>query len=70
MHSEEIVLMAVQGQFVLKARHIVGVDNRIPDWLSRYHKPMARKQFREYTKDSSLKHIKISNRLLEYMHKW
>ena len=66
----EIALIAVENQFVLKARHIAGVDNRIPDWLSRWHEPQARKQFRQYERDNSLKHLRISNSLLTYKHQW
>ena len=66
----EIALISAESQFVIKARHIPGVDNRIPDWLSRWHKPMARKQFREWAKDSSLKHRKINHTFLQYKHKW
>ena len=37
----EIALIAARHQFVLKARHIAGVDNRVPDWLSRWHQGAA-----------------------------
>ena len=52
----EIALLAAHYQFVLKAWHISGISNRIPDWLSRWHDANARKQFWEFAKDSSLKH--------------
>ena len=67
---QEIALIAATNQFVLKARYIPGVDNRIPDWLSRWHEMPARKQFRQYAHDKSLKHIRISNKLLNYTHEW
>ena len=66
----EIALIAANNQFVLKARHIPGVTNRIPDWLSRWSEPTARKQFREYAQDHSLKHIRINSSILKYHHKW
>ena len=66
----EIALIAGTHQFVLKARHIPGVDNRIPDWLSRWDEPLARRQFRQYARDKSLKHLRISNALLNYDHEW
>ena len=56
----EIALIAAKNQFVIKARHIPGTTNRIPDWLSRWDNQAARRQFREYTKDKGLKHIRIS----------
>ena len=46
----EIALIAAQYQFVIKARHISGISNRIPDRLSRWHEPEARKEFREFSK--------------------
>ena len=61
----ETALLVARFQFVIKARHIAGVDNRVPDWLSRWHEKTARKQFREMAKDSSLKHVRISSGLLE-----
>ena len=66
----EIALIAARHQFVIKARHIAGIENRIPDWLSRWNEPQARLQFREMAKDSSLKQIRVSNTLLQYQHNW
>ena len=64
----EIALIAAQHQFVLRARHISGISNRIPDWLSRWHDPGARTQFRKYAQDKSLKQIKVNNDILQYSH--
>ena len=66
----EIALIAARAQFILKARHIAGVDNRIPDWLSRWHEPTARAKFREYSKDKGLRQVRVSCDILEYTHKW
>ena len=66
----EIALIAARNQFVIKARYIPGVQNRIPDWLSRWHEMGARKSFREYVQDRSLKQIRVSNDMLQYDHKW
>ena len=51
----EIALIAAKHQFVIKARHISGISNRIPDWLSRWQEPQARKAFRQHVRDSSLR---------------
>ena len=32
----EIALLAAKHQFVIKAKHIMGISNRVPDWLSRW----------------------------------
>ena len=54
----EIALLAAKYQFVIKARHIMGVNNRVPDWLSRWAEPEARKEFRKYATEWSLKQVK------------
>ena len=61
----ESALLAAQHQFVIKARHIAGVANRVPDWLSRWHQGAARRQFRAYAQDSSLKQIRVRGSLFE-----
>ena len=66
----EIALIVAEQQFVIKAKHIPGVENRVPDWLSRWGEPQARASFREYAKDSGLKQVRISNSLLKYTHQW
>ena len=66
----EIALIAAQYQFIIKARHISGISNRLPDWLSRWHEEGARRQFRERATDSGLKHIRISSSLLQLSNQW
>ena len=66
----EIALLAAKYQFVIKARHIAGISNRVPDWLSRWHDKTARRQFNEYRRDSSLKQVKVSDRLLQLDNDW
>ena len=41
----EIAYIAAQHQFVIKAKHIPGVTNRIPDWLSRWGDKGSQKGF-------------------------
>ena len=38
----EVALLAAQNQFVIRAKHIAGISNRVPDWLSRRDKPESR----------------------------
>ena len=66
----EIALIAAQHQFVIRAKHIAGVDNRVPDWLSRWHQGDARKQFREHAKEKSLKPIRVEQHMLANSHPW
>ena len=66
----EIALLSAQHEFVIKARHIPGVENRVPDWLSRWHEPQACLEFRKHARDASLKQVKVNRSLLQYQHEW
>ena len=66
----EITLIAAQNEFVIKARFIPGVTNWIPDWLSRWHDPIAKREFHKFVQNKSLKQIRISAQLLQYQHTW
>ena len=66
----EVAYLAAKHEFVIKARHIAGVDNRIPDWLSRWRDPRARKEFTEHARHKSLKRVSINDKLIEFSHKW
>ena len=66
----EIALIAAKHQFVIKARHIRGVDNRVPDWLSRWNEQKARRAFREYSKDKGLTRIYVDQSHLQNKHLW
>ena len=66
----EIALIAAQHQFVIKARHIRGVDNRLPDWLSRWKKPTYKKLFHEAIRDGGWRQVRMPNCLIELTHKW
>ena len=66
----ETALIAALNQFVIKACHIPGVLNRIPDWLSRWSEPKARQAFHQYARDTSLKQVKINSSILQYEHEW
>ena len=60
---KEIALLAAEHQFIIKARHITGVSNRIPDWLSRWHEQESKKLFNQYAKDKSLYKCKVPSAL-------
>ena len=66
----EIALIAAHNDFVIKARYIPGVTNRVPDWLSRWHNPNAKRQFREFSQNKGFKRIKVSMESLKYDHDW
>ena len=66
----EIAMIAAHNQFIIKAKHISGESNRIPDWLSRWHEPQAKKHFNAYAKDKSLVRCRIQQDYLDYVNKW
>ena len=66
----EIVLLAAKNEFVIKARHIAGNSNRIPDWLFRWHDVGARRAFKLHARESSLKQVKVSTSLLQLDNQW
>ena len=66
----EIALLAARHQFMIKAKHISGLSNRIPDWLSRWHEPEAKKQFNQYAKAKSLHKCKLPNNCLLNENLW
>ena len=66
----EVALLAAKHQFVIKAKHISGVSNRVPDWLSRWHQTEARKEFRLFAQDKSLRRLKSPMEMLKHEHEW
>ena len=66
----EIAFLVAQYDFMIKARHILDILNRVPDWLSRWDEPEARRRFRSYAENSSLKHVRTSHRAVEFNHSW
>ena len=65
-----ILMTAARHQFMIKAKHIRGIDNRIPDWLSRWHMQDARRKFRSYAREKSLKRTKIDHTLVNLPNIW
>ena len=66
----EIAFLAAKHQFVIKARHIAGVSNRVPDWLSRWNSTEAKRQFHNYAAGKSLKRMKTNSKILQFAHNW
>ena len=66
----EIALVAAEHQFILKAKHISGISNRIPDWLSRWSELEARKKFNLYAKEKSLTRIRVTLDHTQFKHNW
>ena len=66
----EVALVAAKHQFVIRAKHIAGVENRVPDWLSRWHQQEARKQFRIHSQDQGLTRVRVTTQMLHNSHNW
>ena len=63
--------MAGLGEYEIRARHIPGVDNRLPDLLSRWHKgPEYQTEFLERTQNTESKEIFIYDGLFKFLHDW
>ena len=65
-----LLMTAAMHNFMIKVKHIRGVDNRIPDWLSRWHDPVARQKFHEYKNQHNLTQIETSKTILDLHNKW
>ena len=66
----EITMLAAKHEFIIKAKHISGVSNRIPDWLSRWSEQEARRRFHKHARDRSLVRCKLIKDYLEFNNKW
>ena len=66
----EIALLAAKFQFMIKAKHISGVSNRILDWLSRWHQPESKRMFNQYIKDKGMKRCTLPKQCLQFTHTW
>ena len=66
----EIAYLAAQYQFVIRAKHIPGVTNRIPDWLSRWGEEQSRIEFNKITKNREMREDKVSKDMLTITNPW
>ena len=66
----EIAMIAASHQFIVKAKHIMGVDNRVPDWLSRWGSREARQKFNQFAQGKDLTEVQAPLDVLEFRHKW
>ena len=67
----EVALLCVQGQLIIKARHITGVQNRWPDMLSRWglSRDYAR-NFRQGTQGLGLSRSLTNTDMFKFTHQW
>ena len=67
----EICLLAAKYEFEVRAVHLPGVDNRLPDLLSRWSlSHRYRDEFFQLTSHLAMKECVISDELFEFSHTW
>ena len=66
----ELAMITAKHQFIIKAKHIMGTHNRIPDWLSRWRLSGYRKKFHDFARNKSMKRIVATQTLLQFEHSW
>ena len=67
----EICYLTAEAQCVVRAVHLPGVQNRLPDLLSRWSlSPKAQDEFRELTSHRDMTNIHIHEHLFFFSHDW
>ena len=66
----EIAMLAAKHQFIIKAKHISGISNRIPDWLSRWGEQDSKKKFIEYAREKSLHKCRLPSNSCQFDNVW
>jgi hypothetical protein len=67
----ELLFLAASFEFEIRARHIPGVTNRIPDLLSRFKlNPRCQKKFFELTEHVQKSECLVSDELFKFIHYW
>lgn len=67
----ELELVAARHEFEIRGNHIPGVDNRIPDALSRWHTGQEyQRQFWALTTGMNVHEVFVYDGLFEFMHDW
>ena len=67
----EIEFLAAKYEFEVRANHIPGIENRIPDALSRWHSgSVYRDQFWAEVKGLHVSEVFVYEGLFRFMHDW
>lgn len=67
----EICLLAANNEFEIRTVHLPGVENRIPDILSRWHLNVAcHNDFAERTAGLDVQECDVAHDLFKFMHDW
>ena len=67
----ELEFVAAKCEFEIRANHIPGVQNRIPDALSRWHiGPQYREAFWRHVAGLNVREVFVYEGLFEFVHEW
>ena len=67
----EICFLAATNEFEVRAVHLAGAENRLPDLLSRWHlSTHYQQQFLQLTAQSAAKQVLIDDNLFRFSHSW
>ncbi len=67
----ELTYLAAVYEFEIHARHIEGVNNRLPDSQSRwYTKYSCRKEFHVLAKAIKITQVQVKASMFKFMHTW
>ena len=67
----QICFIAAVHEFQVRAIWIQGIENRIPDFLSRWDfSPTLRKLLFQHVEDQTIHEYKVADSLFEFSHDW
>lgn len=67
----ELCFVSAVHQFKVRCVHVAGVNNRLPDLLSRWMlSDKVRKEFREVTAGKDMHEVSCPESLFQFAHSW
>ena len=67
----EIMFLCATYEIEIRAIHIPGLENRIPDWLSRWHLDSKfQKKFRQWNLVNRFSQRTVTDTMLQFSHNW
>ena len=66
----ELMFIAAKSGMEVKAKHVMGKCNKIPDLLSRTHDPNAVNEFKLLNKQLGLTKIQVKQCTFTFLHDW
>ena len=66
----EAAFLQATYRFELRVVHLTSQQNEVSDWLSRWWSSTARKAFREFSGEKSLRRVKLHTQTFKFTHNW